>query len=89
MIVDSGTTLIYLPDSIVIIVNSVFDPPATFDASTGLYVVNYSAVAPKFGVCWRPVFLYQLAGYDAGNRTGGVGGRIFEECTRCVRRWGW
>ena len=70
MIVDSGTTLIYLPDSIAITVNSLFDPLATFDAVTGLYVANCSAVAPKFGVCWRPVFLYQLAGYDAGHRTG-------------------
>ena len=70
MIVDSGTALIYLPDSIAITVNSLFDPLATFDAVTGLYVVNCSAVAPKFGVCWRPVFLYQPAGYDAGHRTG-------------------
>ena len=50
MIVDSGTTLIYLPDSVAVIVNSLFGPPATFDAGTGLYVVNCGAVAPKFGV---------------------------------------
>jgi hypothetical protein len=50
MIVGSGTTLIYLPNSVAVIVNSLFDPPATFDAGPGLYVVNYSVVAPKFGV---------------------------------------
>ncbi|OCK98496.1 acid protease [Cenococcum geophilum 1.58] len=50
MIVDSGTTFIYLPNSVAVIVNSLFDPPATFDAGTGLYVVNCSVVAPKFGV---------------------------------------
>ena len=50
MIVDSGTTLIYLPDNVAVIVNSLFDPPVTFDAGTGLYVANCSAVAPKFGV---------------------------------------
>jgi len=50
MIVDSGTALIYLPNSVPVIVNSLFDPPATFDAGTRLYVVNCSVVAPKFGV---------------------------------------
>lgn len=50
MIADSGTTLIYLPDSVAVIVYSLFDPPATFDAGTGQYVVNCSVVAPKFGV---------------------------------------
>ena len=104
MIVDSGTTLIYLPNSVTVIVNSLFDPPATFDAGSGLYVVNYGVVAPKFGVYIGSQLFYINTLDDTGNRAGwylleccaeggwragGVGRGVFEECTRCVRCWGW
>ena len=104
MIVDSGTTLIYLPNSVAVIVNSLFDPLATFDTGSGQYVANCSVVAPKFGVYIGGQLFYVNTLDDAENRAGwyllecraegrwragGVGGGVFEECTRCVRCWGW
>lgn len=50
VVVDSGTTLIYLPTGIANAVNALIDPPATYDASAGVYLVNCSAKAPEFGV---------------------------------------
>ena len=48
--VDSGTTLIYLPNSLANAVNALFDPPAVYDVGSGLYVANCSAQAPEFGI---------------------------------------
>ncbi len=50
LIVDSGTTLIYLPTGIANAVNALFVPPAVYDPNQGAYVVQCSARAPKFGV---------------------------------------
>ncbi len=50
VIVDSGTTLIYLPTGIANAVNALFVPPAVYDLNQGAYVVDCSAKAPKFGV---------------------------------------
>ena len=48
VIIDSGTTLIYVPTGIADAVNALFDPPAV--NNNGLYVVNCSAKAPEFGI---------------------------------------
>jgi hypothetical protein len=50
LIVDSGTTLIYLPTGIANAVNALFVPPAVYDPKQGAYVVQCFARAPKFGV---------------------------------------
>ena len=50
LIVDSGTTLIYLPTGIANAVNALFVPPAIYDPNQGAYVVGCSAKAPEFGV---------------------------------------
>jgi hypothetical protein len=47
-IIDSGTTLNYLPSTTAKIINSLFSPKATL--SNGAYVVNCNAKAPAFGV---------------------------------------
>lgn len=50
IIVDSGTTLMYLPDRIVTYIASLFSPRATFNAQSGLYTVPCTAAAPRVGV---------------------------------------
>ena len=50
VIVDSGTTLIYLPTGIADAVNALFDPPAIYSDDEGAYVVDCNAKAPEFGV---------------------------------------
>ncbi len=50
LIVDSGTTLIYLPTGIANAINALFVPPAVYDPNQGVYAVACSAKAPEFGV---------------------------------------
>lgn len=49
-IVDSGTSLTYLPTAVVKSVAALFSPQATFDSSQGVYFVTCTATAPNFGV---------------------------------------
>jgi hypothetical protein len=49
-IVDSGTSLTYLPTAVVKKVASLFSPKATYDSSQGAYFVSCTAKAPAFGV---------------------------------------
>ena len=49
-IVDSGTTLNYIPSESAAEFNTFFDPPATLDADFGIYFVDCNAVAPSFSV---------------------------------------
>jgi len=49
-IVDSGTTLNYLPTNLANAVNAAFDPPAVFSEEDGAYIVDCDAVAPTFAV---------------------------------------
>ncbi|KAJ6143363.1 hypothetical protein N7471_002816 [Penicillium samsonianum] len=48
--IDSGNYISYLPPAVVDPINALFSPPATFDSDLGLYVVDCSANAPKFGL---------------------------------------
>ena len=50
VIIDSGTTLIFLPTEIADSVNALFDPPAVYSDDEGAYVVDCSAKTPEFGV---------------------------------------
>ncbi|KAJ7777209.1 aspartic peptidase domain-containing protein [Mycena metata] len=49
-IVDSGTTLNYVPDKVAKAYNAKFVPKATLDSDSGLYFVNCNATAPAFSV---------------------------------------
>ena len=49
-IVDSGTTLAYLPDELADAVNALYDPPAQYLEDEGGFFVDCSATAPQFGV---------------------------------------
>lgn len=49
-VVDSGTTLLYIPGPDAGEVNSLFFPPAQYDPDYGVYVVDCDALAPAFGV---------------------------------------
>lgn len=50
VIVDSGTTLIYLPDKIATYYNSLFEPSATWSVDQGMWLVSCAASVPRFGV---------------------------------------
>ena len=49
-VVNSGTTLMYLPKGLADAFNAAFDPPARYIRSQGAFVVKCDAVPPKFGV---------------------------------------
>jgi hypothetical protein len=49
-IVDSGTSLTYLPTAIAKKVAGLYSPKATFDSTQGAYFVSCTAKAPSFGV---------------------------------------
>lgn len=49
-IVDSGTTLNYLPTALADAVNAAFDPPAVFSDDEGAYVVDCDATPPSFAI---------------------------------------
>ncbi|MCJ1224429.1 hypothetical protein MMC12_001074 [Toensbergia leucococca] len=49
-IVDSGTTLLYLPTGQADAINALFDPPAVYSDDVGAYVVDCNAKAPELGV---------------------------------------
>ena len=58
VIIDSGTTVNYLPQTIADQVNYLFVPPATYNAQIGYYVVDCNAKAPEFGVRIGPEIFY-------------------------------
>lgn len=49
-IVDSGTTLNYLPTPLADAVNAAFVPPAVYSDDDGAYLVECDATAPSFGI---------------------------------------
>ena len=49
-IVDSGTTLVYLPDELAEILGELYDPPAEYLEDEGGFFVDCQATAPTFGV---------------------------------------
>ncbi|KAH6629155.1 hypothetical protein C7974DRAFT_311766 [Boeremia exigua] len=71
IIVDSGTTLIYLPDRVADYIASLFVPRAVFNAQSGLYIVSCSAVAPRVGVTIAGV-TYFVSDDDLMNRGSGA-----------------
>ncbi|KAJ7738050.1 acid protease [Mycena maculata] len=49
-ILDSGTTLNWVPTAVAEAYNALFSPAATLDPSTGMYVVDCNSTAPDFSV---------------------------------------
>ncbi|OJJ69568.1 hypothetical protein ASPBRDRAFT_131051 [Aspergillus brasiliensis CBS 101740] len=50
MIVDSGTTLLDVPDQVADSINAQFHPPATYSADFGAYMVSCNATPPTIGI---------------------------------------
>jgi hypothetical protein len=50
VIIDSGTTLLFLPTNITRSINALWSPPAEFSEESQTYFVHCNAVAPRFGV---------------------------------------
>lgn len=51
VIVDSGTSLIYAPNSVADAVAAAFQPPGNYDSVNDAYFVSCTAQPPVFGVC--------------------------------------
>lgn len=49
MILKKYLCYLFLPSAIADSVNSLFPPPASYDASSGMYIVDCSAKTPEFG----------------------------------------
>lgn len=49
-ILDSGTTLSFIPHNLAQRYNSMFDPPAAIDSYSGFYVIPCDAAVPSLGV---------------------------------------
>jgi hypothetical protein len=47
---DSGTTLIYLPEDVADTIATLFSPPAVFNSLSELYIVSCDADAPRVGI---------------------------------------
>ena len=58
VLIDTGTTVNYLPQTTANEVNALFDPPATYDPQIGYYTVDCNAKAPEFGVRIGPEIFY-------------------------------
>ena len=50
VIVDSGTSLVYAPNSVADGVAAAFNPPASYDSDTDAYYVACDAIPPVFGI---------------------------------------
>ena len=76
IIVDSGTTLIYLPDEIADYIASLFQPAAQLNPNTQLYIVDCDAAAPRVGVTLGGQ-TYFISTDDLMNKgSGAVGGTM-------------
>lgn len=49
-IVDTGTTLLYLPEAMAEAVNAAFDPPSQYIKAAGVYENDCNAKPPTFGI---------------------------------------
>ena len=49
-IVDSGTTLVYLPTALAEDINAAFNPPSVYDASAGVFENDCNATPPSFSI---------------------------------------
>ncbi|KAK4507681.1 hypothetical protein PRZ48_001416 [Zasmidium cellare] len=58
VIVDSGTSLCYVPDDVAAEIADAFNPPAYWDSSTYAYFVDCEATAPVFGVSIEQKIFY-------------------------------
>ncbi|KIW04644.1 uncharacterized protein PV09_04389 [Verruconis gallopava] len=57
-IVDSGTTLNYMPSKVAKAINAAYSPKATLDSQNQVYTVDCSATPPQFGVTIGGTTLY-------------------------------
>lgn len=72
--IDSGTTLLYLPRAIADALAGSFVPPAAYNTDSGLYIVPCDAAAPRFGVVIGGKTFYMHLDDMMNRRPGAVGG---------------
>jgi hypothetical protein len=50
MIIDSGTSLMYVPDEVATYIAGLFVPPARYNSDTNAFIVSCTALAPRVGI---------------------------------------
>ena len=50
MIVDSGTTLVYLPNKLAVEINDLYDPPSVYNENYGVFENDCTATPPTFAI---------------------------------------
>lgn len=96
MLIDSGSTLMYLPDATADYIASLFSPHAAFSSSTNTYIVPCSASPPNVGVIigGKSFFINPDDLMNKAPNALGGGGLIAEDgeatgmCTIAVQRQG-
>lgn len=74
MVLDSGSSLLYLPDPITTYIASLFTPPARYTPFSNTYIVAHDALAPRIGVIIAGTTFF-ISEDDLLNRgSGAVGG---------------
>ncbi|KAF2744779.1 acid protease [Sporormia fimetaria CBS 119925] len=87
-IIDSGSTLMYLPSAVADRVAAAFVPPARFDSQMGLYVVACGAQVPRVGVGVGGKVFWVDARDLVSNETVDGGRTDRGECVVAVQRMG-
>lgn len=80
MILDSETSLVYLPDDIAEYIASLFVPPATYNTYSGIYTVPCTALAPRVGIITGGTSYFMSEDELMGGKGQGGGG-----CTVAVQ----
>ncbi|KAF1997298.1 LUC7-domain-containing protein [Amniculicola lignicola CBS 123094] len=90
MVIDSGTSLIYLPDQIADYVANLFIPAATYNVLSNLYLVSCTARAPQFAILIAGRRFWISEGDLLNNEglTGIVGGSGEATCVLAIQRKG-
>lgn len=88
MIIDSGSSLLYIPDSTADYIASLFSPRAVFAPSSNTYLVPCSASAPRVGVIigGKSFWMHEDDLMNRGPGAVGTGG--IGICTLAVQRQG-
>jgi aspergillopepsin I len=90
MVIDSGTTLMYLPDGIADYIATLFSPPAEYVPMSNVYLVDCKARAPRVGVNIAG-FTFWVDEQDllpGRKENGGMGGGGGEDGMGGVGGWG-
>lgn len=85
-VVDSGSTLMYLPNNVTDYIAASFSPPAVFSEMTGMWMAGCGAVAPRVGIIIGGKTFWVDARDLINNETNGGGVRKTGLCAIASQR---